>query len=257
MNPSNNFPRKPLRVSKSTAAMMAASRQKNNVSGSLVFAILVVVIGAVAAWHWRDAWLPRVQSLWNQALGTAPAATAEAEAAPDDDLDEPKDDTVTWIGEATEPASAYPAPAPRPEPPPQPVVMVDSAVPAAPEIASNPESPAALFNAALRDYRLFMEDKETRAGLLPSIEERARRAAKGLETAIADATGDRRVKLDAALAQCYRLISDCHRQNLARPEPADSLDAPARSSHAAFNRATVGPKRRAALPAAGSSPDPE
>lgn len=247
MNPSSNSPRKPIRVSKSAAAVMAASRPKNTVSGSLVCAILVIVLGGAAAWHWRDSWLPRVRELWAKAAPEPPAAE---EPAGDGDWEE---EAPAEPEPAPPPASAYPAPPP-PPPPPPPVVLVDSAVPAAPEIASNPESPAALFNAALRDYRLFMEDKETRAGLLPSIEDRARRAAKGLEAAIADATGDRRVKLDAALAQCYRLISDCHRQDLRRPDEPNALDAPARSSHAAFNRATVGPKRRAALPAAGASP---
>lgn len=251
MNESNNPPRKPLRVSRSAAAMMAASRPNNQVSASLVCAILVVVLGAAAAWYWRAFWLPRVQELWAKAAPETPAAVDEP-----DDGDDWEEETPAAPEPTPPPASAYPAPPP-PPPPPPPVVMVDSAVPAAQEIASSPDSPAALFNAALRDYRLFMEDKETRAGLLPSIEDRARRAAKGLEAALADATGDRRVKLDAALAQCYRLISDCHRQNLQRPEPSNTLDAPARSSHAAFNRATVGPKRRAALPAVGTAADPD
>ncbi|MBR6021461.1 MAG: hypothetical protein IK066_03470, partial [Kiritimatiellae bacterium] len=114
------------------------------------------------------------------------------------------------------------------------------------------DSPAALFNAALRDYQTFLSDKAAHADLLPAIEDRARRAAKGFEQLLPVASAAQQPQINEALSQCYRLISDCRRQNTAA---ARSLAAPAASGHAGFNRSTVGPKRRPALPPA-SAPSP-
>lgn len=106
---------------------------------------------------------------------------------------------------------------------------------------------AALFNAALRDYRTFLADKAANAHLLPSIQDRAAKAAQGF----VDVRGNPDVvvpDLEDLITQSYRLVSDCRRQRMDSPQPSPNPTSP-------FNRGTVGPKRRPALPPA-SSPRP-
>ena len=107
---------------------------------------------------------------------------------------------------------------------------------------------AALFNAALRDYRTFLTDKAANAHLLPSIQDRAAKAAQGF----VDVRGNPDLvipDIEDLISQSYRLVSDCRRQRMDAPKTAPATPGDR------FNRGTVGPKRRTALPPA-SSPRP-
>ncbi len=96
---------------------------------------------------------------------------------------------------------------------------------------------AKLFNQALEQYRLFLADK-TRTELLKPIEEAAFQAAKKFEALKGLAPAG--VPLNENIAQCYKLISDCRRQNLER--------AGSGTESGKSGRGTVGPHRRPALP---------
>ena len=69
------------------------------------------------------------------------------------------------------------------------------------------------FNEALKLYRSFLADKKSQEALLPRIEELAFSAAKGFEAA-RDLSNGTAPKVDEAITQCYRLVSDCRRQTL-------------------------------------------
>lgn len=96
---------------------------------------------------------------------------------------------------------------------------------------------AKLFNGALEQYTLFLDDK-SRTDLLKPIEDAAFQAAKKFEALRGQAPEG--VPLNDHITQCYKLVSDCRRQHLegANAEPA-----------APFERGTAGPSRRPALPA--------
>lgn len=96
---------------------------------------------------------------------------------------------------------------------------------------------AKLFNEALEQYKLFQSDK-TRMDLLTQIEESCFAAANTFEALRPEAPEG--VPLNNYITQCYRLISDCRRQN---------LEAAAQSTQTPFQRGTAGPSRRPALPA--------
>lgn len=247
-----------IRVRRSVANMMAESRPADRTPWSLVVAILLLLAGGWAGWHWRDAWFPRARA-WVESFARP---TAVEPAGPEAPADVPGDLAVEVLPPPPAPEPAVPE-AGLPEAPalPDPVALPPDApaappagpVPAAPSAAAQApaDSPAALFNAALRDYQTFLGDKAAHADLLPSIENRARKAAKGFEQLLPVVSSPQQPQINEALSQCYRLISDCRRQNTSA---ARDLSAPATSGHAEFNRATVGPKRRPALPAAVPAP---
>ncbi len=103
---------------------------------------------------------------------------------------------------------------------------------------------AKLFNQALEQYRQFLADK-SRTELLKPIEETAFQAAKKFEALKELAPTN--VPIGDHITQCYKLISDCRRQNL-ESAPPENGDAP--------GRGTVGPSRRPALPAYQPPPPP-
>ncbi len=70
---------------------------------------------------------------------------------------------------------------------------------------------ARLFNQALEQYKAFQADK-SRMDLLKPIEDDCFQAAKKFEALRAEAPEG--VPLNQYITQCYRLISDCRRQNL-------------------------------------------
>lgn len=72
---------------------------------------------------------------------------------------------------------------------------------------------ATRFNQALGFYKRFMKEKDAQATLLPQIEDLAFDAAKSFE-AVRSVAGGAVPDIDAAINQCYRLISDCRRQSL-------------------------------------------
>ena len=104
---------------------------------------------------------------------------------------------------------------------------------------------ARLFNQALEQYQQFLTDK-SRTELLAPIEETAFQAAKKFEALKGIAPEG--VPLGDHITQCYKLISDCRRQNL---EGAGGQD-----NGKPFDRGTTGPARRPALPAYQPPPAP-
>jgi hypothetical protein len=106
---------------------------------------------------------------------------------------------------------------------------------------------ARLFNQALAQYQQFLADK-SRLALLAAIEETAFQAVKKFEAL--QGLAPTNVPLGDNISQCYRLISDCRRQNLeaggAGPGGTDH-DGGARGK-------VVGPNRRPALPAYQPAP---
>jgi hypothetical protein len=130
---------------------------------------------------------------------------------------------------APEPSVAPPKETPRPVAPP----------PRAGETWQDPDylEGARLFNRALEQYKRFLADK-SHAELLEPIEETAFQAAKKFEAIRAGAPTN--VPVGDHISQCYKLISDCRRQNL----EDGSADA-----GTPRERATVGPSHRPALPA--------
>lgn len=145
------------------------------------------------------------------------------------------------------PAAAQPHPAPGAAP---------ALPPARPEVPPyRPGEPwqhpdylqgAKLFNQALEQYKQFLADK-TRTDLLAPIEEAAFQAAKKFE-ALKDLAPEG-VPLGDHITQCYKLISDCRRQNLEGGAPESDRGKP-------FDRGTAGPSRRPALPAYQPPPAP-
>lgn len=137
-------------------------------------------------------------------------------------------------------AAATLAPPP-PPPPARPTAPPEPAMPLKPgETWQDPEYllGANLFNRALAQYRAFLNNK-TQAHLLKEIEDNAFQAAKTFEAIKPRAPEG--VPIADHIAQCYRLISDCRRQNLER-----GAGAPA-TGGAQGN--VVGPRHRPALPA--------
>ncbi len=135
--------------------------------------------------------------------------------------------------------SAPATPAPQ-SPPPLPPAPRPAAPPPRPGEAwqdSDYLQGAKLFNQALEQYKLFMADK-SRLELLKPIEDTAFQAAKKFEALKELAPTN--VPIDDHVTQCYKLISDCRRQQLESASP---------ESDDASGRRTVGPSHRPALPA--------
>jgi hypothetical protein len=97
---------------------------------------------------------------------------------------------------------------------------------------------ARLFNQALEQYKFFLADKSRTERLKP-IEDAAFQAAKKFEALKGVAPTN--VPLGDHITQCYKLISDCRRQNLE--------GATATPDNGSFDRGTAGPSRRPPLPA--------
>ena len=105
---------------------------------------------------------------------------------------------------------------------------------------------AKLFNQALEQYKQFLADK-SHTELLAPIEDAAFQAAKKFE-ALKDQAPEG-VPLGDHITQCYKLISDCRRQDLEGGESESNGGKP-------FERGTAGPSRRPALPAYQPAPAP-
>ena len=145
------------------------------------------------------------------------------------------------------PAAAPPRPAPGAAPAPPPARPdVPPYRPGEPWQHPDYLQGARLFNQALEQYKLFLADK-SRTELLPPIEEAAFQAAKKFE-ALKGLAPDG-VPLGDHITQCYKLISDCRRQNLEGGAPESDSGKP-------FDRGTTGPSRRPALPAYQPPPAP-
>ena len=134
---------------------------------------------------------------------------------------------------APPPAPAAAAPPPRPRPP--------APAPKPGETWQEPDylEGARLFNQALAQYQVFLADKSHRE-LLNGIEETAFRAAKKFEAL--QGLAPTNVPLDDHVSHCYRLISDCRRQQLESGSDGADDGSGARGK-------VVGPNRRPALPA--------
>ncbi len=133
--------------------------------------------------------------------------------------------------------AAIPAPAPVVKAPPRP-----TAPPLKPgEAWQDPDylEGAKLFNQALQQYKQFLDDK-SQVDLLKSIEETAFQAAKKFEAI--QSVAPTNVPVGDHISKCYRLISDCRRQNL------EFGSAPENDSPGSRGK-VVGPNRRPALPA--------
>ena len=131
------------------------------------------------------------------------------------------------------PAAAAPPPRPRPTAP-------------APKPGESWQEPdylegARLFNQALEQYQVFLADK-SRRDLLNGIEETAFRAAKKFEAL--QGLAPTNVPLGNHVSQCYRLISDCRRQQLESGSGSGGAD-----DDLGARGKVVGPNRRPALPA--------
>ena len=137
-------------------------------------------------------------------------------------------------------ATATPPPPP-PPPPARPTAPPEPAMPLKPgETWQDPEYllGANLFNRALAQYRAFLNNK-AQTHLLKEIEDNAFQAAKTFEAIKPRAPEG--VPIADHIAQCYRLISDCRRQNLERGADAPATGGPQGN--------VVGPRHRPALPA--------
>ena len=139
---------------------------------------------------------------------------------------------------APAPAVAAAPPRPRPTAPP----------PKAGEAWQDPDylEGARLFNQALEQYQVFLADK-SRRDLLNGIEETAFRAAKKFEAL--QGLAPTNVPLDNHVSQCYRLISDCRRQQLESGSVSGGTD-----DDLGARGKVVGPNRRPALPAYQPAP---
>ncbi len=246
-----------IRLTRTQAEIMAIRpRRRRSFIGPLVVFLLLLV--AVAAFFFRFHWFPRLQS----ALPPSPAQPApEIPTVAEQPLETDKNDETTKrptlpsdiepsLPSSSSSASASGTPlsnrqtaqTPNAQPPP----------PSPPSPPSPAQSlydrAAADFNAALRDYRVFLSDKAANASLLPSIEERASRAAEAF-VALRDNHDVRIPDIESLISQAYRLVSDCHRQHLGSPSAPSSFSSDD-SPSSRFNRGTVGPKRRPALPPA-------
>ena len=143
---------------------------------------------------------------------------------------------VRRLGHSVQPpAPAQPQPVSAPKPPPRPATPP----PKPGETWQDPDylEGARLFNQALAQYKLFLANK-SRTEFLKPIEDDAFQAAKKFEAIRAAAPTN--VPVGDHISQCYKLISDCRRQNLeGASSDADTPNA----------RGTVGPSHRPALPA--------
>ena len=131
-----------------------------------------------------------------------------------------------------------PAPPPTPAPPPAARMEVPPYRPGEPWQHPDYLQGAKLFNQALDQYKVFLADK-SRSELLAAIEDAAFQAAKKFEALKGQAPEG--VPLGDHITQCYKLISDCRRQNLEGAAESDRGKP--------FDRGTAGPARRPALPA--------
>ena len=144
------------------------------------------------------------------------------------------------------PAAAQPRPAPGAAPAPPPRAVTPPPKPGEPWQDPDYLQGAKLFNQALEQYKLFLADK-SRPELLAPIEEAAFQAAKKFEAL--KGLAPEGVPLGDHITQCYKLISDCRRQNLEGGEPESNSGKP-------FDRGTTGPSRRPTLPAYQPPPAP-
>lgn len=99
------------------------------------------------------------------------------------------------------------------------------------KIWKNPDylEAARTFNRAVAKYREFLGDKAGRQALLKEIEDDAFAAAKKFESLKPSAPAG--IPLQDHITQCYKLISDCRRQQLespSRPDPSGNKGHPAR-----------------------------
>lgn len=100
-----------------------------------------------------------------------------------------------------------------------------------PKVWKNPDylEAARAYNRAVAKYKEFLADKSGRQALLKEIEDDAFAAAKKFESLKASAPAG--IPLQDHITQCYKLISDCRRQQLespVRPAGASARSRPAR-----------------------------
>lgn len=88
-----------------------------------------------------------------------------------------------------------------------------------PKVWKNPDylEAARTFNRAVAKYREFLADKAGKQALLKEIEDDAFAAAKKFESLKGQAPSG--IPLQDHITQCYKLISDCRRQQLGSPAP--------------------------------------
>lgn len=251
-NPAPPPGRKKIRLSRAEAHALglAAPRKKGLAFGSVAL-LLAAALGLVL-WHFRDFWLPD----WLPQEIPAPSASVSNEEAPraaeSPEVSRPSPANAPApvpIGDSTAPSQTPLAEIRRQAPAGDAAAVDDGAVLASERQVAPPPGPgktwpkpgylegAQLFNQALEQYRLFLADK-TRTELLKPIEEAAFQAAKKFEALKGQAPEG--VALNENITQCYKLISDCRRQNL---EGAGTASAGGNSG-----RGTVGPHRRPPLP---------
>lgn len=236
-------PQPKIRLTRAQAHVMSQTGKRRRRTALPLLLALFFALASIAFctrslwWHTtKDALqsipIPELPQLPAQPVPVAPPAAPEV--LPDSPPEPPA--PAAPASESGRADSVPPSPAQPPAPPPP-----------SPAQLLYDES-AALFNAALRDYRTFLSDKAANAHLLPSIQDRAAKAAQGF----VDVRGNPDVivpDIEDLISQSYRLVSDCRRQRMDAPK-TDPANPGAR-----FNRGTVGPKRRTALPPA-SPPRP-
>lgn len=235
--------RRKIRLTRAEAhALRLAAPRKRGIAFGTVALLLAVALGAVL-WYFRDFWIPYwipEKELSSPAAATVPIETPSAVSA---SVEAPKP-VASPVPTATvpeTPESLGPSPAGETAPAGETSAPVPTRLvaPPPPEPGGAWQEPdylegAKLFNQALAQYQLFLADK-TRTELLKPIEEAAFQAAKKFEALKGQAPAG--VPLNENIAQCYKLISDCRRQNLERA-----------GSGTESGRRTVGPHRRPALP---------
>lgn len=88
-----------------------------------------------------------------------------------------------------------------------------------PKVWKNPDylEGARAFNRAVAKYKEFLADKAGKQALLKEIEDDAFSAAKKFESLKGQAPAG--IPLQDHITQCYKLISDCRRQQLGSPAP--------------------------------------
>lgn len=91
---------------------------------------------------------------------------------------------------------------------------------ATPKTWKNPDylEGARAYNRAVAKYKDFLSDKANKQSLLKEIEDGAYAAAKKFESLKGSAPAG--IPLQDHITQCYKLISDCRRQQLGSPAPA-------------------------------------
>lgn len=102
---------------------------------------------------------------------------------------------------------------------------------ATPKIWKNPDylEGARAYNRAVAKYKEFFSDKANKQALLKEIEDEAFAAAKKFESLKDSAPAG--IPLQDHITQCYKLISDCRRQQLG--SPAQQSTGPASRAHPA------------------------